>query len=118
MWPILVSLFFSLLSVSLSVYSFLSLSAKASKSEIESGLKKASDDIERASEHRLKMIETEWNDQYLKFQKIIGRIDRAKAIEKPNETSTEVPQESRSRSDILRRGRAALNVKTRIPESD
>lgn len=52
-------------------------------------------------ERQFRALETEWADMYQKFQRIVGRMDRNRALE-PS-MPTEVEPEPMTRSDLLRR---------------
>jgi len=106
-WLTLVSLFLSFAAVSLSVYSFLTLQKKLERSDIRPLLEAESEGISRTLKAAIKQIETEWDDMYLKFSRLAGRVDRQKALDNPKpEPSPPEPAPLLSRADILKRWRA------------
>lgn len=109
MWLIWVCLFSSLVAVFLSVWCFLSLPKKLEITDISGALEKASEDTARTVERRIKAIEIEWDDMYQKFSKLAGRVDRQRQLDTAKAPPAEEPVKVRTRSDILRRGRAASN---------
>ena len=107
MWLTLVSLFCSFVAVSLSVYSFLSLPKKLERSDIRPLLESESESISRTLKAAIKQIETEWDDMYLKFSRLAGRVDRQRALENPKtESLPPEPAPPLTRADILKRWRS------------
>lgn len=99
-WLIWLSLAFSFLAVSASVYSLLQLSKKLERSDIKDALDESSESTLRTMTARIKAIETEWDNMYDKFASLAGRMDRKKALAPPPPTAE--PTSPRSRSDLLR----------------
>lgn len=106
MWLTLASLFLSLLAVLASVYFFLTLPKKLEKSDIRPLLESESENISRTFKATIKQIETEWDDMYLKFSRLAGRVDREKANIGPRKIEEAPPPPMPvTRADILKRWR-------------
>jgi len=88
------------------VYSLLLLSKKLERSDIRPLLESESEGITRTLKASIKAIEIEWDDMYLKFSRLAGRIDREKAkiIPRSDEPTPEPP--IATRADILKRWRS------------
>lgn len=104
MWLIGLSLFLSFAAVSLSVFSFLSLSRKLEKSDVKPLLENASSDVSATITKRVREIEIEWENMYQKLLKLLGRAEKSRGLEAPK-AADETPAPVLTRADILRRGR-------------
>jgi len=83
------------------VYLWLELQKKLSSEDVVSKLSQSSEELSKNYARSLREIETEWADMYSKFSRLVGRVDKVRAIESQTESPKQEP--ALTRSDILRR---------------
>ena len=108
MWLSILCLVFTVLALSSSVYLWLELRSKLSRSDIIIELQQSSEELKKTYGKSIKEIETEWDDMYEKFSRLIGRMDRRKQQLAEKQPVEEEPQ--MTRSDVLRKYRRIHNV--------
>lgn len=108
MWLSILALFLSLSALCCCVWLFLALQGKLSSQDIQSKLQQSSEELSKTYAKSVRDIETEWDDMYLKFSRLAGRMDRNKAILKTENPPPE-PVAAARRSDLLRKRREAAH---------
>lgn len=94
------------------VYLYLELQKKLSPLDVQKELVTFSDELKQSYGRSVKEIETEWADMYQKFSRLVGRVDKTRALEQPAPQPNPSPEWQRppSRSDIVRsRNRGGAN---------
>lgn len=90
------------------VYLWLELQKRPSTEDIAPALSHASEELSKTYARSLRDIETEWADMYQKFSRLVGRVDKTRALEAPPNAQPE-PQRQMSRSDIIRQHRGGAH---------
>lgn len=88
-------------------YLWLDSQRKVYREDIRSLLQQSSEELSKDYARQFRAIESEWDDQYQKFSRLAGRMDRSK-VGLPKETEPPPPPEPAappSRSELLRRWR-------------
>jgi hypothetical protein len=98
-----IALFVSALSLICSVWLFLELSKKLSTEDLKSKLSLSSEELSKSYARSVKDIEMEWANMYEKFNRLVGRVDRKRALDAPAPSAPEEPPvQALKRSDLLR----------------
>lgn len=92
----------SLFSLLLSLWSYLHSSENVKKRDLGKLLEKSAEELSANYARSLRLIETEWADMYAKFQRLVGRVDRQRALDPAPPPPAPEPVQL-SRSDLLRR---------------
>jgi len=100
----LIALIFAVFALFCCVYLWLELQKKLSSEDVASKLSLASEELNKTYAKSVRDIETEWADMYQKFSRLVGRVDKVRAIEAPRNVEPEQPRQM-SRSDIIRQHR-------------
>ena len=89
------------------IYLWLELQKKLSSEDVASKLSQSSEELSKNYARNLREIETEWADMYSKFSRLVGRIDKVRALESPPENQKAAP--ALTRSDLLRRRKGGMH---------
>lgn len=103
-WLTYLALGLSFLAVFSSVWCFLRLSEKLEKSDIRPALENASNEITSEITRKIKAIEVDWDNMYLKFSKLAGRMDRERALI-AGDSEPAAPAAPTTRAEIYRKWR-------------
>lgn len=87
-------------------YLYMLLQGRVSREDIRSMLQSYSEELSKDYARQFRAIESEWDDQYQKFSRLAGRMDRSKAgPPKEAEPPSPEPATPLTRSDLLKRWR-------------
>lgn len=97
----------ALSSVGISVWNWLRGSDVVRRRDVSELVEQSSKTLLKDYERQFRALETEWADMYQKFMRLVGRMDRQKALEPAPQP--EAPASIVSRNDILRNFRKRGN---------
>ncbi len=102
----LIALIFALFALFCCVYLWLELQKKPSHDTLRGSLSAYSEELKRTYAAGQKEIETEWENMYQKFSRLVGRADKTRGLEAPQTAAPAAPA-PQSRSDLVRKHRAS-----------
>lgn len=104
----LIALIFAVFALFCCVYLWLELQKKPSRMDIGGALSQYSEELKRTYASGQKEIETEWENMYQKFSRLIGRADKNRGLMDGPAAAAAVPAGpiQGTRSDLLRKHRA------------
>lgn len=103
----LLALILSVCALCCSVWLYLDRRNYVSSDSVGGRLQQASEELSKTYARSLREIETEWADMYQKFSRLVGRVDKTRALESPPAVTAE-PEKPGTRNDILRRHRGGM----------
>src|SRR5512143_1208798 len=100
------ALVLALFALCFCAYLWLEQQRRVSREDLRSLLQQYSEELSKDYGRQFRAIESEWNDQYQKFSRLAGRIDREKAgPRKAAEEEPIAPTPPATRAEILKRWR-------------
>ena len=104
----LIALIFAVFALFFSVWVYLELSKRPSRTDVVNLVAQHSDELKRSYAAAQKDIEMEWENMYQKMSRLVGRADKNRGLMEAPAAAAAVPEPSTqgTRSDLLRKHRA------------
>lgn len=104
----LIALIFAVFALFFSVWVYLELQKRPSRTDVVALVVQHSDELKRSYAAAQKDIEMEWENMYQKLSRLVGRADKNRGLSEAPAAAAAVPAQSTqgTRSDLLRRHHA------------